>query len=54
MNYIVPGEGEVIHQAAGLRIFGGLTRHSAEKNHFELLPVMNMVTIDLIIHFPLS
>ena len=32
VNYIVPGEGEVIHQAAGLRIFGGLTRHSAEKS----------------------
>ena len=32
VNYLVPGKGEVIHQAAGLRIFGGLTRHSAEKS----------------------
>lgn len=32
VNYLVPDKGEVISQRAGLRIFGGMTRHRAEKS----------------------
>ena len=32
VNYLVPDKGEVMSQRAGLRIFGGMTRHRAEKS----------------------